>query len=194
MKKIVTSNISPDNHGFRVFDADITDITTTYHHVTDELVKQGFSAQPGSFNFYTFGECMGFIIEVWVAELSEQISILPETLRAILLPFSVGKQGIIVGDFIAGVEVPVLIPEGNYALLFELKLRDDVEYLNSPEYQKNAARGFTDEWCRLTFSPRENAVEPEILRLDTESTLPYPVEGYIPLNPTYPLLMESQLA
>lgn len=194
MKKIVTSNISPDNHGFRFFDADITDITTTFHDVTDELVKQGFSAQPGSFNFYTFGECMGFIIEVWVAELSEQISVLPETLRAILLPFSVGKQGIIVGDFIAGVEVPVLIPEGNYALLFELKLRDDVEYLNSPEYQKNAARGFTDEWCRLTFYPRENAVEPEILRLDTESTLPYPVEGYIPLDPTYPLLMEIPLA
>ncbi len=137
---------------------------------------------------------MGFIIEVWVAELSEQISILPETLRAILLPFSVGKQGIKIGNFIEGVEVSVLIPEGNYALLFELKLRNDVEYLNSPEYQKNTAGGFTDEWCRLTFYPKENAVQPEILRLDTESTLPYPVEGYIPLNPTYPLLMEIQIA
>ena len=190
MKKIDTFDISPDNHGFRFFDADITDITTTFHDVTDELFKQGFSAQPGSFNFYTFGECMGFIIEVWVAELSEQISILPETLRAILLPLSVGKQGIIVGDFIAGVEVSVLIPEGNYALLFELKLRDDVEYLNSPEYQKNTAGGFTDEWCRLTFYHRENAVQPEILQLDAWSAPPYFIHGYAPLNPTYPLLID----
>ena len=137
MKKIATFDMYPDTRRFRVFDAEISDKITTYHSA--KSFEQGFSARPGSFNFSTFGECMGIIIEVWVAELSEQTSILPETLRAILLPFSVGKQGIIIGDFIAGVEEPVLIPEGNYALLFELKLRDDVEYLNSPEYQENAA-------------------------------------------------------
>ena len=187
MKKIATFDMYPDTRRFRVFDAEISDKITTYHSA--ESFEQGFSARPGSFNFSTFGECMGIIIEVWVADLPDQISVIPETLRAILLPFSVGKHGIIVGDFIAGVEVPVLIPEGNYALLFELKLRDDVEYLNSPEYQENAAGGWTEQWCRLTFYPKENAIQPEILRLDTESTLPYSVEGYIPLNPTYPLLM-----
>lgn len=192
MKKIATFDMYPDTRRFRVFDAEISDKITTYH--TAESFYQGFSARPGSFNFSTFGECIGIIIEVWAAKLSEQISLLPETLRAILLPFSVGKQGIKVGNFIEGVEEPVSIPEGNYALLFELKLRDDVEYLNSPEYQENAGGGWTEEWCRLTFYPKENAVQAEILRLDTEPTLPYPVEGYIPLNPTYPLLMGVEFA
>ena len=124
MKKIATLDMYPDTRRFRVFDADISDKITTYH--TAKSFDQGFSARPGSFNFSTFGECMGIIIEVWVAELSAQISVLPETLRAILLPFSVGKQGIKAGNFIEGVEEAVLISEGNYALLFELKLRDDV--------------------------------------------------------------------
>lgn len=82
------------------------------------------------------------------------------------------------------------ISEGNYALLFELKLRDDVEYLNSPEYQENVEDGWTEEFCRLTFYPRGNAVQPEILRLDAWSAPPYQIEGYARLNPTYPLLMQ----
>ena len=86
MKKIDTFDISPDNHAFRVFDGAISNKIITYHYVTEQLVKQGFSGQSGNFNLYTFGECMGFIIEVWVAEISDQISVIPETLRAILLP------------------------------------------------------------------------------------------------------------
>ena len=190
MRKIDTFDISPDNHAFRVFNGDISDKIIAYHDVSAESVKQGFSGQSGSFNLCTFGECMGFIIEVWVAEISDPISVIPETLRAILLPFSVGKQGIIVGDFIAGVEVPVLIPEGNYVLLFELKLRDDVEYLNSLQYQENIDDGWTEECCRLTFYPRENAVQPEILQLDAWSAPPYFIHGYAPLNPTYPLVID----
>lgn len=189
MNRIATFGMYPDICAFQVYKANLSGEETA-HDVTDQTLAQGFSARPGSLCFSTFGDCMWITIEVWVAELADEISILPETVRAILLPFSVDREGIKITHYLGLMEGHIYISAGNYALLFELKLRDDVEYLNSPRYQENVYGGFSEEWCRLTFYPRENAVQPEILRLDAWSTPPYQIAGYAPLNPTYPLLME----
>jgi hypothetical protein len=189
MNKIATFGMSPYNFAFQVDKANLSQEEPN-HDVTDQTLAQDFSSRPGSLYFFTLGDCMWITIEVWVAELADEISIFPETVRAILLPFSVDREGIKITDHLGVMEGHVYISAGNYALLFELKLRDDVEYLNSPQYQENVYGGFTEEWCRLTFYPRDNAVHPEILRLDAWSTPPYQIAGYAPLNPTYPLLME----
>jgi hypothetical protein len=64
-------------------------------------------------------------------------------------------------------------------LLFELKPRDDIEYLNSEQYQCNIEAGFIELFCRLTFVLQESVV-PEVLRSDEY------------LSPSYPLLMEAK--
>lgn len=188
MNKIATFGMSPYNFAFQVFNASLSQEEMN-HDVTDQTLAQGFSALPGSLYFSTFGECHWITVEVWVVQPSDEISVRPETVRAILLPFLVDTKGITIFDTIGTVEGHIDISEGNYALLFELKLRDDVEYLNSPQYQKDVEDGWTEEFCRLTFYPRENSVQPEILRLDAWSAPPYFIEGYARLNPTYPLLM-----
>ena len=188
MNKVATFGMYPWNFAFEVFNASLG-LEKTNHNISEQTLAQGFSACPGSLYFSTLGDCRWITIEIWVTEASEEVSILPDTVRAILLPFSVDGEGIKIVDIMGLVEGRVYISEGNYALLFELKLRDDVEYLNSSEYQEDIEGGFTKEWCRLTFYPRENAVQPEILRLDAWSAPPYEIQGYAPLNPTYPLLI-----
>jgi hypothetical protein len=189
MNKIASFGMYPSNFAFRVFSVNVGEYDT-YPDVTDQTLAQGFSARLGSLSFYTLAECRWITIEIWVAEPSDEICLLPETVRAILVPFSVFEAGTKIADIIGLVEGQVHLTRGEYALVFELKLQDDVEYLNSAQYQENVADCSTQEWCRLTFYPRENSVQPEILRLDAWSEPTYPIDGYAGLNPTYPLLME----
>jgi hypothetical protein len=146
----------------------------------EQHYRQGFAWSPHEVEFDVgFSlkqlEAIGGLFEV---HLADQIEMTPDSTRAILLPFTVGKQGIYVSDAV-GNFVDVSIPEGHYALLFELKPRDDPEYLNSAEYQSYLETRFIQIWCRLTFVPQE-VVEPAILRVDEY------------LSPTYPLLMEAE--
>lgn len=192
MNKIAIFGMYPYNFSFQVYKANLSE-DEIYHDVTDQTLAQGFSAHLGSLHFSTFGECAWTTIEVWVAEELDEISVKPETVRAILLPFSVDRKGIKITHQLGSVEGHVYIPEGNYALLFELKLRDDIDYLNSPQYQQNVEDRWTEEWCCLTFYPRENVIQPEVLRVDVWSSPPYKFEGYTPLQPIYPLLMDVGL-
>jgi hypothetical protein len=87
----------------------------------------------------------------------------PQSQRAILVPFKVTANTIIVSDLVNDHKVE--IPSGDYALLFE------------------AYQAKEDEmWCRLTFIPTSEPVEPQILKAD-------PL-----LSPQYPLLMEAVTA
>lgn len=145
----------------------------------EQHYRQGFAWRPGEANFdvqlFSQVDCTHAIVEV---HLKEEMMLAPDSTRAIWLPFPVSKQGVVVADVIGSSEVPIPIPEGHYGLLFELKPRDDPEYLNSPEYQEDLEGSFMQIWCRLTFVPQES-VEPAILRVDEY------------LSPTYPLLMEA---
>ncbi len=95
-------------------------------------------------------------------------------------------------NFSAYPEELIQVNEGNYALVVELKLRNDAEYLSSSQYQEDIQGGFTEEYCYLTFYQREKLQEPEILRLDTWLSPPYEFDSYCPLEPTYPLLIEVE--
>ena len=90
MNRTTTFDIHPDNFGFRVWDADL-DLEETYHEVNEQTLRQGFSSRLGrSINFSTLGDCMRMTIEVWYADSSENICPREDSVRAILVPFSVG--------------------------------------------------------------------------------------------------------
>ncbi|HAJ63218.1 MAG TPA: hypothetical protein DCP31_31610 [Cyanobacteria bacterium UBA8543] len=193
MKKITALELYPDNFAFRIYDASLSS-RDTFHTVTQHTLAQGFSRRPGSYNFSTLGDCMNLRIEVWLADQQEEVDLRNDTVRAIMVPFSVSEAGIMIADFMGLVEQLIRLTQGEYALVFEINVRNDAEYLNSPQYQENVEIGFTQEWCYLTFYSRVEPVQPEILRVDAWSSPPYPFQSYCPLNPNYPLLMETSLA
>jgi hypothetical protein len=193
MHKITALEMYPDNFAFRIHDASLT-IGDTYHAVTQQTLAQGFSGNSRSYKFSTLGDCSNIRIEVWLAEKQEEVTLRTDTVRAIMVPFSLSEAGILIADLMGFVEQRIYLSSGEYALVFEIKLRNDAEYLNSPSYLENVEGGFSDEWCYLSFYPTEQPVQPEILRVDTWLSPPYPFQSYCPLNPTYPLLMETGLA
>ena len=142
---------------------------------------QGFTWILGNVNYEVniFDGEVGFaFIEVLQAE---SVSVQDDSVRAILVPFAVGNSGVVFAS--PTVEnVRVIVPEGNYALVFEIKLRNDAEYLNSSRYQEDLETSLQSIWCRFTFIPQEN-VEPEILRADDEI-----------IDSSFPFLMDAELA
>jgi hypothetical protein len=128
---------------------------------------------------------------VWLADQEEEITLREDSLRAILLPFWVPATGLMIDDSDMLDQQRIGLPEGEYAMLFELKLRNDQEYLESERYQKYVDCGLTEESCYLTFYPRTKPVQPEILRLETSLSFPSWLQGYCILNPTYPLSIED---
>jgi hypothetical protein len=190
MKKITAFELYPYYRVFRIYDASL-DYEDTFHAVKNQTIAQGFSKCRESYNFHVLADCMNLTIEVWLADQQEEIQIKSDSVRAILVPFSVTAAGIMIDDSEMQVQQRIAITEGEYALLFELKLRDDQKYLNSNLYQENVDGGFTEESCYLTFYPREEPVKPEILRVDTWLSPPYELQGYCPLQPSYPLLVED---
>jgi hypothetical protein len=145
--------------------------------LSPEEYNQGFAwaSEVVTFIVHNFGvnECFGAHVEVWEAD---EISLHPDTIRAIVLPFTITKGGLVVSG-LYGNEQTVPFTPGNYALVMEMKPRNDDEYLNSQEYQEDMDGGHMKVWCHLTMVPKEEPVQPEILQVEKE------------LFPTYPLLM-----
>jgi hypothetical protein len=192
MQKISDLELYPDCHCLQVHNADLED-GYVYHYLTDETVRQGFYGFSGSYNFYSIGYCLNLRIEVWSSTQQENIRIETDTVRAIRVPFACHKSGIKIASPLRDKEYLIEIPQGEYVLVFEIKLRNDEEYLNnSEEYKNNVRDGVTQEQCRLTFYSQSKLVEPQILRIDAWSMPPYHLEGYLPLNPTYPLLLREE--
>ncbi len=189
MKKITALDLYPDNAIFRIFDASLNYEDT--FGVTDLLFTQGFTWLSGCYNLGTFTRCHNLTIEVWLADQQEEITLREDSLRAILLPFWVPPTGLMIDDDHMRKQHRFAIPEGECAMLFELKLRNDQEYLESERYQKHINSGTTEESCYLTFYPRSEPVQPEILRLDTWSSIPRWLQDCGVLNPTYPLSIED---
>jgi hypothetical protein len=90
------------------------------------------------------GNCAWFTIEVWLAEELDEVCLSPDTVRAIMVPFSFSSAttGFGIANFLGTIQTLIHIDEREYALVFEIKLRDDPEYLNSPQYQENVEGGF----------------------------------------------------
>jgi hypothetical protein len=189
MQKITNLELYPDYAVFRIFDASLDYQDTC--GMSDLLFTQGFTWRPGSYNLGTFTRCSNLTMEVWLADKLEKITLRDDSLRAILLPFWVPATGLMIDDFEQRQQHRFAIPEGEYAMLYQLKLRNDQEYLESEKYQEDVDGGFTEESCYLTFYPRKEPVQPEILRLETISSFPSWLQGYRLLNLTYPLSIED---
>lgn len=131
---------------------------------------------PFSVSFRTIGSDDECDIEIWDAS---EISIQPNAVRAIVVPFSVPMSGsIVITNGLRSPEHELKLPSDEYALVFEYGLRE--AYWQNPDYQELYAL-FIPTWCRLTFI-LDRSVEPQILRADSA------------LSPSYPLLMEADPA
>jgi Competence protein J (ComJ) len=147
----------------------------------DKHIRQGFSWRQGSVTFRMLNSCRDLIpTEIWKAN---DINLMPETVRAILVPFEVTtSEGV---EFLDFSDEPranlVSIPENKYVLIFETGFRE--QYREHPDYQGRLAV-LLPIWCRFTFIPKgaQESVEAKILRTDPN------------LSPTYPLLMEADPA
>lgn len=116
-------------------------------------VSQGFSWRPRSVSFRTLEESGPMTVDI---QISDQIQLLNETVRAIQVPFDVGATGVVeVASITEGATVE--IPPNNYVLVFEHGLDDQQQM-----------------WCRFSFIPTEHA-QAQVLREDPELNPPTPL-------------------
>jgi hypothetical protein len=137
------------------------DLTNPFNDWTKRHVAQGFSWRQESVSFATFQD--GGRLHVAVREDS-QITLRHDTLRAIVVPFTVSPTGKVEATSISSNGRIIDIPPGRYALVFE-----------------HGVDASDTMWCRLTFVAQES-VEAAVLRADPE------------LNPRVPLLLDAQPA
>jgi hypothetical protein len=176
MDKIISLELYPYNSVLLVYDAALN--FSHLNHASEHIFTQGFSGHPRSYKFFTLGDCQNLKVKVLQPSIdsdSSEIVLRQDTVRALIVPFSVSdsQSGILISHILGGVEVHCWL-RGNteYALVFEIKLRDDASYLSGAEYQQDIEGGFTQECCYLTFYPVETPVQPAILRADTWDTYP----------------------
>jgi len=111
-------------------------------------VNQGFSWRDGSVSFGTLsndGDCKITV------KLTKKIEIDDDVIRAIVVPFKVGKGGIEIGSVMETVAID--IPEGNYEILFTAKSANGTEHYT------------------FSFIESENPTA-RVLRADDELNLP----------------------
>ncbi len=131
--------------------------------------NQGYAIFPDGVEFYSLGNAQVISVEAWCAG---KINLHPGSVRAIIVPFNVADGS---GAFLSdgkggGYELADILAVGSYALLFEIRLNNDPEYLNSPRYQENTSLGLTEEYCSLTFIPTTQTVVPQVLRFDIDES------------------------
>jgi hypothetical protein len=167
-------NIDPDLNGLEVYAPDYIEPDVLLN-MTDDHYDQGFGWTPhyilfkiALYEHYASGEwlegCSGAVCEAYLEDALPP-NPMPDALRAIQLPFEVGSAGICIQGNTYDLVDPIAIdlPVGSYGLLFEYKLRDDPEYLQSEQYQFCRGMNATEVYCRFTFS-RQADVKPKILK------------------------------
>jgi hypothetical protein len=117
-----------------------------------------YSFVDGYAHFQTCMNCSHALMEVWLAD---EVQVQEDTRWAVVVPFAVGRSGIEIDSAISPEPFQVAIPEGCYALLYELKLRDkDKAYYKSMWAKIDRGNGnLQGAFCRLTFIPKEEEVE-----------------------------------
>jgi hypothetical protein len=173
MPKLASFNLGLDYSQICIYDPSLESPGNDWY---PQHCDQGFTWRPFSVSFSTIGSDDDCDVEVWDAS---EITIQPNAVRAIVVPFSVPMSGrIVITTAISSSEHELKLPPDEYVLVFEYGLRE--EYWQNPEYQEPYAL-FIPTWCRLTFIP-DRSVEPQILRADSD------------LSPSHPLLMEARPA
>lgn len=198
MFKLASLEISLDNSCLYVYDA-VLDFDYL-NHAAEHRLEQGFSGHPRSYKFFTLGECVNLQIEVWQIEGMYvppwEITLRDDTIRAVVVPFSISPSqtggGAKISHLMGMAELQVSVPSDEYALVFEIKLRNDPEYLDSSSYQEDVDAHRTQEYCYLTFCKAGRPVEPRVLRSDAWTAPPYAFNRYTPVDPTCPLVLDDE--
>jgi hypothetical protein len=125
---------------------------------------QGYTLFPNRVEFYPLRNAQKISLEAWCAG---EINLHPDSVRAIAVPFEVLQDGS--GAFIpdgqgSGYGLAQTLAPGSYTLVFEVRLRDNSEYLSDRHCQENISLDSTEEYCCLTFIPTTQPITPEILR------------------------------
>ncbi|MDY7232910.1 competence protein ComJ [Hyalangium rubrum] len=123
---------------------------------TDQAMRQGFSWRRGNVSFRVNEDAGDVPFEVAMADT---LQVSPGAFRAIVVPFEAAKGGIEICDMYYASVHPIELPEGHYALLFEMEYRNP-----SPEIESSEDKPVR---CRVTFVPSED-VSAAILKKDSE--------------------------
>jgi hypothetical protein len=161
-------SIAPDISSLEMYVPDYVEPDALLN-VTKAHHKQGF-AWTSHFIFfnialnehYASGEwlegCSGAVCEAYLEDALPP-NPMPDALRAIQLPFEVGSAGLCIQGNTYDLVDPIAIdlPIGSYGLLFEYKLRDDPEYLQSEQYAFSRGMNATEVYCRLALLHNDSA-------------------------------------
>lgn len=124
------------------------------HEWTQQEVDQRFSWLPGSVAFSLLVDGGDVHIEVWSVS---NISVTPQTKRAIVVPFTVNSAAQIEVSDLVNTQA-LSVPEGSYALMFETGYNDeDIEYNDTGQVM------LVNTWCRFSFMPAKS-LQAEVLR------------------------------
>jgi hypothetical protein len=162
----------------------------------DILLLQGFYWHPGFIDFSILGSWATFRLEVIVLGKSEVFQACPDSIRTIQLPFDVKfskcrSRGIHIANTDFTGKYFISLMEGNYAIVFETWLNNSPEVLSRPDYQESIENFCAHQCGRMTIIPVDKPAEAKILRTDSDWVPPYEIEGYEPLNPPDPLVLDS---
>ncbi|MBZ4375434.1 competence protein ComJ [Corallococcus sp. AS-1-6] len=141
-----------------------------HNRFTPQAMGQGFSWRRGNVSFEVLEDAGDVPFEV---ALADTLQVSPRAFRALVVPFEVAAGGIELCDMSYGSVHPFDLPEGSYALLFEMEFRERTSGLESSED--------TPVCCRVTFVPSQD-VAPAILKQDAG------------LRPSKRLVLDGQLA
>ena len=67
MDRLAALELSPYNSLLYVYDT-VLDFGSL-NHGAEHILTQGFSGHPRSYKFFTLGECMNVVVEIWQPEL-----------------------------------------------------------------------------------------------------------------------------
>lgn len=187
MRTVTSVEIYPDYYAFYIYDGEVG--SEVLMDTTPELSVQGFYCSSNLCSFATLSDCLNIYVEIRLGEASDIIDLKPNTVRAFLMPYSVGENGVFITNNMGSIDQYIDIPAGNYALVAEIGLWDNPEYLYGEAYRDQRESAMSYEFSRLSFYPSSEDVPLQILRIDTDWIPPYTLSHYQPLNPPDPLIM-----
>jgi hypothetical protein len=137
---------------------------------------QEFMWYPDFTCFATIGHVGDYHVEIWKGDTGDTVEVDSDTMRAILVPFTVSEVRFVwvTGD---GLGFVLPIHPGCYQLIFQNRYLTDEEIRELPDFDQDDQEYYDDdelkpELCKLTFIPATGEVEPQILRQDSEMTPP----------------------
>jgi hypothetical protein len=140
-ERIAAFELYADNGAFEVIDPNAPVGQLEY-----DFYNHNYEFAPGEAIFLTCGEYSNLAwVEVWLAD---KVEVGSDARYAVVVPFDVGNSGIQID---LNEAIPVNLSAGSYALIYELRYRDE------------SADRDSGAFCRLTFVPQSSVEARELI-------------------------------